>query len=507
MKKLYTLIFFLISTSLFSQSSSIPDFYCTNSSSATNSVTFRIRDQSPSSSTSPGTTLITFSQRLSNPDDILISKDDPLGIFEYYQYKIELFDLTNGGQLIQTFLIDPNDYNSVQEPGPLRPSYFYNYNFFYSNCSNGQNIYDFDSDFIELQGKLSIVRYTNHFSNNLIAFTEEEIFSCDESDGRPRLLNCNFESNTDIDNDGVTDSEDNCRNTSNSSQTDTDGDGVGDACDNCSNNANPNQEDLDGDGIGDACDDTDNTNDKPNLTIDKVTVEVDGTTFDTSATNESTNTPVLKFGEFHEFKITIKNDDDGNASSSPYEILVTKNGNFPDFGDPVFTWRNENGGSISGNSEVVDEFSATIFSNIGNLQLEENTDFFMFIDIDPNDDIDESNETDEDNLIKIRFRYDDGASGRFFLNLGTSTIIINTPTETGSFFNLKIYGLNTISPVLTPSLSIGESIEIIDDGGSSNPLYINQNISKGQTVNISNLPSGTYVIHINDQYLQKIIKK
>lgn len=71
----------------------------------------------------------------------------------------------------------------------------------------------------------------------------------------------------DDDNDGIPDSEDNCRTTPNSLQGDNDGDGKGDACDpdddndgipdssdNCPTTYNPGQEDLDGDGTGDACD-------------------------------------------------------------------------------------------------------------------------------------------------------------------------------------------------------------------------------------------------------------
>ncbi|MBI4688580.1 MAG: S8 family serine peptidase [Nitrospirae bacterium] len=47
----------------------------------------------------------------------------------------------------------------------------------------------------------------------------------------------------DADGDGISDSADNCINTSNSNQTDTDGDGVGDVCDNCRLVANSDQTD------------------------------------------------------------------------------------------------------------------------------------------------------------------------------------------------------------------------------------------------------------------------
>jgi hypothetical protein len=73
----------------------------------------------------------------------------------------------------------------------------------------------------------------------------------------------------DSDNDGILDSEDNCRYTSNTNQEDTDDDCsyftmpyvsdpyCGDACDNCPDDDNPLQEDNDEDEEGDVCDEDD----------------------------------------------------------------------------------------------------------------------------------------------------------------------------------------------------------------------------------------------------------
>ena len=57
----------------------------------------------------------------------------------------------------------------------------------------------------------------------------------------------------DIDQDGISDEEDNCPTLNNPGQNDQDGDGVGDMCDNCLLIANPDQEDTNKDGQGDAC--------------------------------------------------------------------------------------------------------------------------------------------------------------------------------------------------------------------------------------------------------------
>lgn len=58
----------------------------------------------------------------------------------------------------------------------------------------------------------------------------------------------------DFDNDGVSDTSDNCSIVPNADQADGDADGVGDACDNCPDLANADQSDANGDDVGDACD-------------------------------------------------------------------------------------------------------------------------------------------------------------------------------------------------------------------------------------------------------------
>jgi hypothetical protein len=58
----------------------------------------------------------------------------------------------------------------------------------------------------------------------------------------------------DADDDGILNEDDNCLLVVNVDQIDSDGDSVGDACDNCIDLFNPYQYDQNGDGIGDACD-------------------------------------------------------------------------------------------------------------------------------------------------------------------------------------------------------------------------------------------------------------
>jgi len=70
--------------------------------------------------------------------------------------------------------------------------------------------------------------------------------------------NCDNDTNedqTNSDEDTLGDACDNCPNDDNEAQDDGDSDNVGDVCDNCPDDSNVDQADLDSDGIGDACDD------------------------------------------------------------------------------------------------------------------------------------------------------------------------------------------------------------------------------------------------------------
>ena len=62
------------------------------------------------------------------------------------------------------------------------------------------------------------------------------------------------DSQTDTDQDGITDERDNCLSVRNHRQANADGDRAGDACDNCPTTPSSDQFDTDQDGIGDACD-------------------------------------------------------------------------------------------------------------------------------------------------------------------------------------------------------------------------------------------------------------
>jgi len=314
--------------------------------------------------------------------------------------------------------------------------------------------------------------------------------------------NCEDTINADqADNDGDTIGNvcDNCPNNSNSSQTDSDGDGIGNACDNdldgdgvnnsvdnCPNDYNPDQADVDNDGLGDACDDTDDSA-IPNLRVSGFSVNVDGTTY-----NAANTLPIFKKGGEHVFNITFENNDDGLAENVSFRIIVSTSQNaYPNItSTPVYQyWNNFNAvGDINGNSEATFTFSDYIYDSISTLQLAENTDFYMFVHVDYDEDIEETNESD--NVTPVRFRWDDpNTAGRVaYLDLGNG--LIEIPLDEGLIFqntrrvyNLKIYSLSV----------------------NSLPV-INQTIGENQTVDVSGLPNGTYVVHINDIYVKKFAK-
>ena len=323
----------------------------------------------------------------------------------------------------------------------------------------------------------------------------------------------------DSDEDGVLDNEDNCPNISNSDQADNDNDGIGNVCDNCINNSNADQADSDNDGIGDICDsdddndgipdnednckftsntdqaDSDNDgvgdvcdssdgNANPNLTLSKVTVKVGSTTYDTSSTDNSKTIPILKNGEEHTFNITIKNDDDGYAQSSNYDLLVSEEAKYPNIGTkPVHSYRSGNAGSIDGNSEKTDTFSEYIYGNISTLNLEENKTYYLIVDIDPDDAVNnESNETINDNVHYIEFKYKKSTTGKVSLKVNSTGDTIDVDFDyTSNTNNLKLFDIH-------------------------NYIYrYNSNIyGLNPTVNLSMLPSGLYAIYVNNIYIKKI---
>ncbi|GGD23681.1 hypothetical protein GCM10011368_27190 [Hyunsoonleella pacifica] len=270
----------------------------------------------------------------------------------------------------------------------------------------------------------------------------------------------------------------------NDSSEDRDNDGIPNYMDNCVGIYNPDQLDSDGDGYGDACDGSFGGN-QPNLTLSGFTVEVGGTTYNTFASESNNNTPeVPEFvnGEEHEFNITIENDDEGNASSSNYLILVSEERVYPNIGSkPVYEVRRDNIGSIKGNSEKTDSFFLFINDFISSLRLENGKTYYLIVDIDHNGAVDESNESGTDNIFYIEFTFKSTTGKiRIVKDLETFYVDYNHSQNTSNI--LKLANLNSGTIVYQKTLS-----------------------SNKETVNLpSTTQSGLYGIYVNDKYIKKI---
>lgn len=235
--------------------------------------------------------------------------------------------------------------------------------------------------------------------------------------------------------------------------------------------------------IRNRCDsDDDNDNNDPNLSLKGFTVKVGSTTYDVYA--NTNNVPKFKNGEEHTFEITIENNDDGNASSAPYELLVSKSPSNPNTNatNPYYTFRNDNAGSIVANSEKSDSFSEYIYANIAGMPLQTNTDYYMHILLDNDEDIDESDE--DDNWRFFKFKYEENSGGIINLDLGYDSIKIPIANNhSNQSVKLRIY--NT----------------------ASSRLVYSKMVKNRQTVDISFFPSGLYAIHVNNKYVKKIAKR
>jgi len=224
---------------------------------------------------------------------------------------------------------------------------------------------------------------------------------------------------------------------------------------------------------------------EPNLTWGNVTVKVGTTTYNVN----SGQTPILKKNNWADFNITVKNDDDGNAGSFACLLLVSKNNDAYPIPNswPVYNFQTANFSGIAANSSGSTTISNYIGENIGGIDLVHNQTYYMYLHIDYNDSVDESNENDNDNVTVFAFKYNDGSGGRVaYLDLGYG--LIEVPLDDGHddrilYYNLKIYEIY----------------------GSSSPL-VDQDVQDGQTIDVSFLDYGGYVVHINNVFVKKFGK-
>ncbi len=338
-------------------------------------------------------------------------------------------------------------------------------------------------------GEIDSATGTRYFIRSFWKDTDPDNDGVKNGDNCPDKYNPNQQNS---DNDNIGDACDNCIHVTNQDQRDTDGDGIGDACDddddnddvldkddNCPLNHNPNQEDTDGDGIGDVCDSVDN-NAKPNLRLSGLIVKVGDKTYKEYGEGQ---TPEFVYGKNHTFNITIKNDDKGNSPSFSYNLLVSTENKYPNHsGINVFNYLTRNVGSIDGNSQKQDSFTEYITDFISTLDLIDGKTYYMFVDIDYNNDVDESKESD--NIYYFDFKYKKPKTGKVTLSLGSKSTNIDYARVDGAINRVNIVHLSTGAiPYHRTLYSDSETINI--------PIYFAQQ-------------NTIFAIYVNDQYIKKI---
>ncbi len=224
---------------------------------------------------------------------------------------------------------------------------------------------------------------------------------------------------SDVDNDGKGDACDNCVSVANASQKDTDNDGIGDACDsdddndgtpdhldNCPLEYNPGQDDDDNDGIGNACDPVDN-NAKPDLTITSVKIKVGSVVY-----NVGNSTPIFKKNKSVEVSPAIKNNGAGLANESQCWVLVSYNSsyNYPDPRLRVSNFLTMDGGPVYPGTTENPKATGHAGTHIGHVDLVDGARYKMFLDVDPNGRVTETNEDNNIAILQFKFK-DDSKNG------------------------------------------------------------------------------------------------
>lgn len=230
------------------------------------------------------------------------------------------------------------------------------------------------------------------------------------------------------------------------------------------------------------CGNTSNPNSKPNLTLSGFKVKVGSTTYDATATTNST--PIFKYGENHTFTLTINNNDNGDAASSNYKLLVSEEAKYPSIGTkPVYEYRIGNAGAISANSEKTVTFSEYFYDNISSLNLENDKTYYMIVDVDYNNNVNnESNESITDNVKYIPFKYTKPATGKIALKIDSNGSTLDIDYEFTSDTNYL-----RLQNIWYTQLN-----------------YLRTLHGLTPTVDVSHLYDGVYALYINNTFVKKI---
>jgi hypothetical protein len=278
---------------------------------------------------------------------------------------------------------------------------------------------------------------------------------------------------------------------------DRDGDGIPDNIDNCPDHPNPDQSaDMDNDGIGDICDTVDN---RPNLKLKKLHIKANNKTYKAFPENEEI---LFQKEKLHTFTVGLENNGGGSASPSEVSLLVSDDINaypVPTNGTQAYQLLNFNLGSIDAGSSKELSLEYFIFNNILGLTLTEGSTYYLFVDVDAEDKVDEIDDSLQDNFIIFPFKFNDTSNDRFaYIDFGDTT---NTKVFLDYYFDSgTISNMGGTQQLLNPTHNI--KLYSLNTG----TMVYDNDIAPNTVIDLSSLPQGTYAIHVNNVYLKKVIK-
>ena len=289
--------------------------------------------------------------------------------------------------------------------------------------------------------------------------------------------------------------------------TDDDGDGYLDFYDNCPEIFNPNQDDDDGDGLGNVCD-----NEQQDLVIDpELSRQYSGCSScngDLSFPPSGNHPKLYRYGGNITFDpLVIKNIGNADAFGGPYEVKFyistdinissddfTRSAWTQSFSPPAAGQTTPTEGTNPNDIDV-----SLLGSEIGNNLSYGN--YYIIIALEIGEDNNGEDYSNNTFWMPIEYAASVG-SRRAFLRLSDNNIIdLELPSS-----DLNISNDSNIS-LSSRKLILPYRLKIYNFGKFNISPVINQSIIPGQTIDVSNLPSGFYVIHIDDKVFKKFIKK
>ncbi|WP_147296402.1 T9SS type A sorting domain-containing protein [Lutibacter oceani] len=188
---------------------------------------------------------------------------------------------------------------------------------------------------------------------------------------------------------------------------------------------------------------------------------------DDTTTSATSGTLKIKENRDLDIYVDLKNDDDGVANSSYFEMRISQYASTsPQYSSDNFM--TGNGGSIPANSSKTVSLSTYIYDYVGSIYFTNGTTYYIILDIDPNNDVDETYENNNIEIIPFKFE-------------STSS----KPPKDGGFEIQQKSSIPIESPYLI-SIHNFSGVKVLEKK-IQNKTYENEIIS--------NLPKGFYILN------------